>query len=366
MLADVVIVGGGPAGVATAIAASQKGLRVTLIDPQKPPIDKSCGEGLLPEAVSALRSIGILLDSSSGFPFTGIRFSDEVSSASARINCGQAFGVRRTTLHRLLVNRAAEVGVRCLWGVRVSGLDSGGIRVKEEPIRYKWLVGADGQNSLIRQWARLGPRRHKRSRFGFCRHYRIAPWSGMVEVYWGKQCQLFVTPTGSEEVCLALLSSDPHLRMDGALPQFPDVASRVQGVPKLAEFGGITALGRAHAVVRGNVALVGDASRTIDGIAGQGLSLAFQEAVHLGEALAYGDLASYESAHRRITRTATRMTQLLLLMDQSTWTRRKALRLFASQPMLFSKMISIHTGEQSPESLGAWEILDLGRRVLWA
>ncbi len=366
MPADVVIVGAGPSGIATAIAASQKGLRVTLVDPQKPPIDKACGEGLLPGAVSALRSIGVPLNSSSGFPFTGIRFSDEVSSASARINRGQALGMRRTTLHRLLADRATETGVRCLWGARVSSLDFGGIRVEGELIRYKWLVGADGQNSIIRQWARLGPRRHKRSRFGFCRHYRIAPWSGMVEVYWGKQCQLFVTPTGPKEVCLALLSSDPHLRMDGALPQFPDVASRLQDVPKSAEFGAITALGKSRAVVRGNVALVGDASLTIDGIAGQGLSLAFQEAVHLGEALARGDLASYESAHRRITRMATRMTRLLLLMDQSTWIRRKALRLFSSQPMLFSKMISIHTGERSRESLGAWEIFDLGRRVLWA
>ncbi len=45
-------------------------------------------------------------------------------------------------------------------------------------------------------------------------------------------------------------------------------------------------------MVRNNVALVGDASCTVDGVSGQGLSLAFQQALALGDALAAGDLAS--------------------------------------------------------------------------
>ncbi len=112
MTSDVVVVGAGPAGIATAIAASLKGLRVTVLDSRKPPIDKPCGEGLLPQAVTALRKIGIELDSSNAFPFYGIRFCDENSSATARIVNGQAFGVRRTTLHRLLMDRALERGRR--------------------------------------------------------------------------------------------------------------------------------------------------------------------------------------------------------------------------------------------------------------
>ena len=132
-----------------------------------------------------------------------------------------------------------------------------------------------------------------------------------------------------------------------------------------AEGGAVTALGRARAVARGNVALVGDASCAIDGIAGQGLSLAFQEAVCLGEALARERSARLtKSRTGEITRTAVRMTRLLLLMERSAWIRAKTLRLFASQPALFSKMMSIHTGASSTESLRAREIVDLGLRVL--
>jgi flavin-dependent dehydrogenase len=228
-------------------------------------------------------------------------------------------------------------------------------------------VGADGQRSAVRSWAGLGAQRYKHSRFGFRRHYRVPPWTDVVEVYWGERCQMFVTPTAADEVCVALLSSDPHVRIDQALEQFPSVARHLRKAPPvIAEGGAITALGCARQVARGNVALVGDASCSIDGIAGQGLSLAFQEAIALGEALGLGDLGHYESSHARITKTAIRITQLLLLMDRSSWIRRKTLRLFAAQPSLYSKLMSIHTGEYAPDSFRALEIVNLGLRVLSA
>jgi flavin-dependent dehydrogenase len=367
MHADVVVVGAGPAGLATAISARLSGLRVTAIDARKPLIDKPCGEGLLPEAVAGLRRIGVELNSNLAFPFTGIRFSDEHCSASAKIASGEAFGLRRTTLHQLLIDRAKDVGVQLLWGARISDFGNCGIRVDGKLLPFQWLVGADGQNSSVRRWAKLGPRRRIHSRFGFRRHYQIAPWSDQVEVHWGERCQMFVTPTGAREVCIALISSDPHLRIDRALTQLPEVARRLDGSqPASTESGVVTALVRARAVARGNLALVGDASCTVDGIAGLGLSLALQQAGHLAESLARGELACYEAAHRRITQMAVGMTRLLLVLDRSTWIRRKTLRLFASKPALFSHLISLHTGKPMPEAFNAREIFDLGWRVLWA
>lgn len=371
MHADVVIAGGGPAGVASAIAAALKGLRVTVVDSRKPPIDKPCGEGLLPEAVAALAALGIALDSSVAFPFNGISFSDENSSATARIARGQAFGMRRTALHEILVSRAQQLGVSFLWETRATGLDSERLHCsagsRANSIRFKWLVGADGQNSLVRLRAGLGAARYRRARFGFRRHYRVSPWNDVVEVHWGKRCQMFVTPTAGDEVCIALLSSDPRLRINRALALFPNVAQRLQGAQAvMAEGGAITALGRARCAARGNVALVGDASCSIDGIAGQGLSLALQQAIALGDALARADLRFYEQAHRKITKLAVRMTELLLLMDRSAWIRRKTLRLFASQPALYSKMMSVHTGAAALDSLRVLEIVGLGLRVLAA
>ena len=365
--ADVLVIGAGPAGIATAIAASLKGLRASVLDYRKPPIQKSCGEGLLPTAVTSLQRLGIHLNSREGFPFRGIRFSDEEFSASARITKGTGYGVRRAELHRILVERACQVGVAFHWGVRVTGFDTRGAQAGGVYFPCRWLVGADGQNSTVGKWANLSSRPPRTARFGFSRHYAVVPWTDLVEVHWGPGCQIFLTPTGSDEICIALLSHDPQLRIDRALAHFPEVAERLKSSrPLTAELGGVTSLGRARSVVSGHVALVGDASFTVDGITGQGLSLAFQHAILLAEAFAREDLHSYEIAHGEISRAPWRMTRLLLLMDRSAWLRRKVLRLFAGNPALFSKVMSAHMAEAAQESLKATEVLGLGWQVLRA
>ncbi|MGB0035067.1 MAG: NAD(P)/FAD-dependent oxidoreductase [Candidatus Acidiferrales bacterium] len=367
MRADVLIVGAGPAGVATAIASRMAGLQVTVADSRKPPLDKPCGEGLLPEAVSALRTLGIDVHPGIAYPLAGISFADEESSVRATIPRGMAYGMRRTSLHQLLLDRAAEVGVTFHWGARVFGLNSDGARVNGENIPCKWIVGADGSRSSVRKWAGLESRRAVRSRFGFRRHFSISPWTDFVEVYWGERCQMFVTPTGPEEVCVAFLTSDPQLRLDRAVGLFPEIEERLRGAkPTSAEVGTVTALSKARAVVRGRVALVGDASFTVDGIAGQGMSLAFQQALHLAEAFAREDLSYYKSAHRRITKMPARVTKALLLLGENAWLRRKALRLFAGNPGLFSQVVSIHTGEITADGLKVSEVFGLGWQVLRA
>ncbi|MFY9691110.1 MAG: FAD-dependent monooxygenase [Candidatus Acidiferrales bacterium] len=361
------IVGGGPAGLAAAIAARAKGLRVTLVDSRTPPIDKACGEGLLPEGLAALRNLGVDLDRAAPVPFAGIRFSDDRSTASARFPRGSALGIRRTILHRLLVDHADAAGVAFVWGARISGFDRAAANVNGEWIRCRWLIGADGQQSIVRRFAQLGQNLRGPARFGFRRHYAVAPWTDLVEVYWGERCQMVITPTGAKESCVSIFTSDSHLHIDAALAEFPAVARRLRSArPVSTQAGAVTSLGRARAATRENIALVGDASGTVDGIAGQGLSLAFRQAQALGESLARGDLAHYEAAHRRIMRNASRMTRLLLLIGASATIRRKALRLFAAHPNVFSRLMSIHAGEASADALAATEILDLSWRVLWA
>lgn len=66
---DVFIVGGGPSGLAAAIAARQKGFDVTLADGAAPPIEKPCGEGMMPETITALRGLGITIGPSDGVTF---------------------------------------------------------------------------------------------------------------------------------------------------------------------------------------------------------------------------------------------------------------------------------------------------------
>jgi menaquinone-9 beta-reductase len=367
MKSDVLVVGAGPAGLATAIAAEIKGLRVTVADARRPPIDKPCGEGLLPEAVAALNCLGIELNSRLGFPLEGFRFSDDKNSASAPISRGAAFGVRRTTLHELLVARAMEVGVEFRWGAHVGDFSARGARIDGEFFGCDWLVGADGLNSPVRKWAGLGRARGGRMRFGFRKHFAIRPWSKFVDVYWGGGFQMVVTPTGDEEVCVSFFCADAKRRVDDGLAEFPELARRLESAKLVsAERGTMVGLMTARKVSHGHVALVGDASCSVDGIAGHGLSLGFQQALELGEALGREDLHYYETAHRRIASLPARMTRLLLLMDASVWIRRKTLRLFASRPELFANIISVHTGKASDAGFDLGDIVHLGWSVLRA
>jgi flavin-dependent dehydrogenase len=368
MKSDVLVVGAGPAGLATAIAAALKGLRVVLADARHPPINKPCDEGLLPEAVEALRNIGIELDSSVGFPLEGFRFTDGIHTVSALMPRRRAFGVRRTALHNLLVARAEEVGVRLRWGARVADFSEAGAWIDGEFFGCDWLVGADGLHSSVRQWARLNCLRvNGRTRLGFRRHFAVAPWSKFVEVYWGRRFQMVVTPTHADEVCVSFFTRDAKLRIDDGLAEFQDVAKKLRGVELLtAEQGTLVGLASAHRVTAGHVALVGDASCSVDGIAGHGLSLGLQEALALADSLAKGCLRLYESAHRRIASSPVRMTRLLLLMDASTRIRQKTLRLFERQPDRFAKIISAHTGRPVEEAFDAAQMIGLSWRVLWA
>src|SRR5689334_12821592 len=117
---DVFVAGGGPAGLAAAVAARRKGFHVTVADGRIPPIDKACGEGLLPDSVAAAAELGIAIPAS--YPFRGIRFLGEGRSVEAVFPSGTGLGVRRTELHRGLTERAESAGVVLLWGTAVTGI----------------------------------------------------------------------------------------------------------------------------------------------------------------------------------------------------------------------------------------------------
>src|SRR5258708_4685637 len=152
---DVFVIGGGPAGLATAIAARRHGLSVVIADGAVPPIDKPCGEGLMPDGVEALRQPGVTIPEGEGYPFRGIRFLSDGAKAEAAFPRGTAYGIRRTDLHRVLLNHAASCGVHMLWQAAVTGLHPEGALVGGELLRASWVVGADGSSSRVRSWAKL-------------------------------------------------------------------------------------------------------------------------------------------------------------------------------------------------------------------
>src|SRR5206468_3271686 len=130
-----------------------------------------------------------------------------------------------------------------------------------------------------------------------------------VETYWGPGCQFYVTPVAPGEICLVLMTRQRRQRISDALALFPQLQSRLAAAAATTPERGALAVTRklAH-VTNNNVALIGDASGSVDPITGEGICLAFHQAPALADSLAAGDLSIYEASHRRICRPARFMS----------------------------------------------------------
>ena len=271
--------GGGPAGLAAAIALKMRGADVLVADALKPPIDKACGEGLMPDALRDLAALGVEWDVRDGAPFHGIRFENwtdtDHSSVSADFKAGKGFGMRRPVLHTRLVERASELGVRFRWGTHVALGKP--VTLNHERCTYNYLVGADGQSSRVRRWAGLDHGQWSTTRFGFRRHYRIPPFSNSVEVHWSALGQVYITPVAEDEICVAVVTRRNSTRMQQVIDSIPYLRERlVLNASSLRERGAVTTTRRLTQITRDNVALLGDASGTVDAVTGEGLALGFR------------------------------------------------------------------------------------------
>ncbi len=393
--ADVLIVGGGPAGLTAALALCQRGASVTVADSLRPPLDKACGEGLMPDALAELRRLGVELNASDGGIFRGIRFvsyADELSSADAGVEAAaearfpvrkqaapenvssgledaDALGVKRPLLHQRLVEAAEQAGVRLRWNAPVELLPQGTVRVAGEACGYGCLIGADGQASRVRRWAGLDAGSVLSRRFGFRQHYRVEPWSDVVEVHWARSGQAYVTPVADDEVCVATITHQPQNRVDALLAELPWLRQRLAGGAELLrtdrERGALTTTRRLRRVAAGRVALVGDASGSADAITGEGMAMAFRQALLLAESADTLPLPQalerYNRLHPAILHLPQRMAQIMLLMDRWPVLRRRAIHALAAEPQLFARLLGVHVGAESMGHFAATS----GPRLAW-
>ena len=359
--AEVAVVGGGPAGLAAAIAARRQGLEVTVLDRRRPPIDKACGEGLMPDGLERLRALGIELDPARMHAFRGIRYLDGEIVAEGRFPGVSGAGVRRLDLHRALARRAEREGVELRWETRVDTFDGARLTTSAGPIDAHWVVGADGLRSPLRAGAGLDATASRWKRFGVRRHFATAPWSDCVEVYWADDCEAYVTPVASDEVGVAMLWSGRRAGFDRLLASFPRLAERLAGAEPTSKDRGCGPLRqRTRGVVRDRLALIGDAAGYVDAITGEGLSIAFHQAEALATALAAGDLEPYARQHRRIVALPDAMTRLLLFVERRPALRRRVIRALAREPQVFSRLLAVHC-RAAPVRQG----LETAPRLLW-
>jgi flavin-dependent dehydrogenase len=367
LVSRVCVVGAGPAGLAAAIALRQTGCEVMVVDCAVPPVDKACGEGLMPDCVAALGELGIEIPLAVGFPFHGIRFSNRLSSVQADFPNGLARGVRRTVLHNLLIQHAANLGVPIRWNAKHVQLTGYGVSLSDCAVKADFVIGADGQNSSVRRQANLDKTRRQSRRYGFRRHFKIAPWSPYMELHWGSRSQIYVTPVAGDEVCVAVLSRDSQLRLQEALSDFPDLYYRLENTePVSAEMGAISASRALVSVYRGNIALVGDASGSVDAITGEGICVSIKQARALAMAIKSGSLAEYQREHRKLMSRPQTMASLMLMLEPNAGLQRRALAGLAQSPDLFRSLLEIHVGTADFADLCSWNLFNFGRAFLAA
>ncbi|HEV2634901.1 MAG TPA: NAD(P)/FAD-dependent oxidoreductase [Actinocrinis sp.] len=310
---DLLVVGGGPAGLATAILGAQAGMEVVVAEPRSAPVDKACGEGLMPAAVGRLRTLGV---EPSGHVIRGIRYQDAKHSVDALFRGGATgLGVRRTVLHEAMAARAAELGVRTV-PTRVTGFDQSPDCVEAEGIRARYLVGADGLHSSIRRACGLVPDPTRRPRFGLRRHYRMAPWTDLVEVHWAAGSEAYVTPVSDDVIGVAILGradAEAHEHFDERLSAFPLLYKRLTDAEPATAVRGAGPLRQdVRRRGRSNVLLVGDASGYIDALTGEGISVALAQAAVLIECLRTDRAGDYDHEWRRVSRKSSLLTNGLL------------------------------------------------------
>jgi flavin-dependent dehydrogenase len=311
---DVVVVGGGPVGLGTAVEARLAGFEVTVIEPRADPVDKACGEGLMPGAVKALARLGVTL---SGRPFRGIAYVQGGSRAQALFRNGEGLGVRRTALHAALTARAEELQVRRVTG-RVTGVvqDSTGVDVlgPSVALRASWVIAADGLHSPLRRGVGLERTAPAESspRYGLRRHFAAAPWSEHVEVHWQPNAECYVTPLDDALIGVAVLGTGGET-YDLRLDRFPEVRERLGGAAPTSPVRGAGPLRQRAASPRaGRVLLVGDAAGYVDALTGEGVALGLACARELVDCLAREAPGEYDRRWRAVSRRYRLLTEGLL------------------------------------------------------
>jgi geranylgeranyl reductase family protein len=391
---DAVVVGGGPAGAATALFLRQRGLDVLLLDEAAFPRDKICGESVSPEAWRILRSLGAAeaVARREPRPVHGMRLtSPDGTSFSGRYRgtSDAGFALRRSVLDELLLCCVRTAGVEVRERTRVLDLLFENDRVcgvrcgsPQEPhvISARLVVGADGRRSVVARRLGLLTEHPSLRKFAVRGH-----WDGMqgldeygeMHVLEGGYCG--VAPLGDGVANVAFVLDRREMREAGGdlegfyrrtLRRWHRLAERLAQARLLAPPRAIGPLAlSARRVSAPGALLVGDSAGFYDPFTGEGVTLALRSAELAAEvaipALAGGgpcaDLSAYDRSRHAATKDKFLLNRLLQRIVAWPALSNAVARRLACRPDLADRLVGI-AGDFVParSALGPaflWELL---------
>jgi flavin-dependent dehydrogenase len=378
---DVIVIGAGPAGAASAILLAERGLAVLIVDRARSPRTKICGEYLSPEGARILDRLGVLkaIDLAGAVPLAGMRIvgPDGRSLEGRYRSLGNwrpyregALAIERTILDGALTDRlrALPVDFReqvratdvVVEGERVVGIRAVDVDGRHHDFRAPLLIGADGRASVVAQ--RLGCRKpHRLRRMALATYVSgLSDCRGLGEIFVDPPDYAILNPVGEDRVNFSLVVPLGHVvphtaRLDvffGArVKQLSHLARRVAGTARVAP---VVALGplayRVTAPPLGGVLLVGDAAGFYDPFTGEGIFSALRGAELAAEvatrAFAQGDLSAsalsaYERARADAFRAKARLTRAIQTVIGRRWTTDLVAALLARRPDLLDALLGV-------------------------
>jgi 2-polyprenyl-6-methoxyphenol hydroxylase-like FAD-dependent oxidoreductase len=378
MSVDVVIVGAGPAGFSAASAFATHGISTLVCDSGSIPSGDDCGDTILPNGVAALERLGVAREElrAVGQPVAGVRYiSAKGTLAEADFAEGAGVAIRRVELSKIFAQHLrkfecvtllenSRAAVECdAMGVRVS--------VNDQLFKPRLVIAADGLNSATRNVAGLHAEYRSPERWSAEQLFRTSQAGNHIEIYWGSDSQVTLTPMAPDQVRVSLLAEQRY-GTEGArvlsqrvLEAFPRLRALLANAEPLSEPHVVGPLHQSLSrVARDGLVLMGDAAGSVDALAGEGVAMAACQGTLLEDVVravfrarredrmvTERELKSFARACQSSVEYAHEMTRWLVQLTHRPKLLERTIQVFAREPELFQHFLTASMGLASPFAL---------------